>query len=136
VPRYLPPTTNPFKYLMGALLVFADSNWDMKCKEPESAVFDTSGNQTCAEYMTAWIDGPDSRTNLVNPEATAGCRVCQYTLGRDYLYTVNPTERYYGWRNAAIFALSAYALVYLFTKLRTKASKKQRSERRIPELEV
>jgi ATP-binding cassette subfamily G (WHITE) protein 2 (SNQ2) len=127
--RYWIYWLNPFNYLMGSLLVFTDFDWPIQCKENEFAIFDPpgNGNQTCAQYLQAWLQGPGSRNNLVNPEDTAGCRVCQYTWGRDYLYTVNLKERYYGWRDAAIcviFALSGYALVYLLMKLRTKASKK------------
>ncbi|OAL44734.1 hypothetical protein IQ07DRAFT_521429 [Pyrenochaeta sp. DS3sAY3a] len=127
--RYWIYWLNPFNYLMGSLLVFTDFDWPIQCKENEFAIFDPpgNGNQTCAQYLRDWLQGPGSRNNLVNPEDTAGCRVCQYTWGRDYLYTVNLKERYYGWRDAGIcviFALSGYALVYLLMKLRTKASKK------------
>ncbi|EUC45169.1 hypothetical protein COCMIDRAFT_96219 [Bipolaris oryzae ATCC 44560] len=128
--RYWIYYLDPFKYLIGSLLVFTDWDWKVECKESEFAIFSPpagQGNQTCGEYLEAWLQGPGRRTNLVNPEATADCRVCQYTWGRDYLATVNLTEKYFGWRDAGIcviFSLSGYALVYLFMKLRTKASKK------------
>ncbi|PSN65506.1 ABC transporter [Corynespora cassiicola Philippines] len=118
---------NPFNYLMGSLLVFADFDWDVKCTEAEFAKFNPPDNQTCGQYLDAWMNGPGSRTNLVNPDALFDCRVCQYTRGSDYLYTVNLKDYYYGWRDAAIcvlFAISSYAMVYLLMKLRTKASKK------------
>ncbi|KAF2013317.1 ABC transporter [Aaosphaeria arxii CBS 175.79] len=125
--RYWMYYLNPFNYLMGALLVFADFDWEVKCTEAEFAKFDPPANQTCGQYLAAWTNGPGMRTNLVNPEAMSDCRVCQYTRGSDYLYTVNLTEYYHGWRDAAIcvlFAFSSYAMVYLLMKLRTKASKK------------
>ncbi|CAO2652590.1 Nn.00g008730.m01.CDS01 [Neocucurbitaria sp. VM-36] len=125
--RYWMYYLNPFNYLMGALLIFADYDWDVQCTEAEFAKFNPPDGQTCAQYLEAWLNGPGSGTNLVNPEATTGCKVCQYTRGSDYLYTVNLTEHYFGWRNAGIcviFAISSYALVYLFMKLRTKATKK------------
>lgn len=127
--RYWIYYLNPFNYLMGSLLVFADFDWDIQCKDSEFAIFNPpgGGNQTCAQYLEAWLSGPGSHNNLINPDATEACKVCQFTLGRDYLATVNLSERYYGWRDAGIcviFALSGYALVYLLMKLRTKASKK------------
>ncbi|KAG9193646.1 hypothetical protein G6011_03681 [Alternaria panax] len=125
--RYWIYYLNPFNYLMGALLVFTDFEWEINCSESEFAMFDPPANQTCGDYLQAWTAGPGSRTNLVNPDATSDCRVCQYTKGSDYLYTVNLNEYYYGWRDAAIcviFAISSYALVYGLMKLRTKASKK------------
>jgi ABC-type multidrug transport system permease subunit/ABC-type multidrug transport system ATPase subunit len=125
--RYWLYYLNPFNYLMGSLLVFADFDWDVQCTEAEFAIFDPPSGQTCAQYLTAWMAGPGERNNLINPDATAGCKVCQYRVGSDYLYTVNLTQYSDGWRDAAIcviFALSSYALVYLLMKLRTKASKK------------
>ncbi|KAL6702825.1 hypothetical protein ACN47E_000911 [Coniothyrium glycines] len=127
--RYWIYYLNPFNYLMGSLLVFTDFDWPIACAESEFAIFDPPGNgtQSCAQYLAAWLEGPGRSNNLVNPDATSACRVCQYTLGRDYLATVNLSERYYGWRNAGIcviFMFSGYALVYLLMKLRTKASKK------------
>lgn len=112
---------------MGALLVFVDFDWEVNCKESEFAIFDPPSGQTCAQYLEAWLAGPGSSNNLVNGDATADCRVCQYRSGSDYLATVNLNDYYDGWRNAAIcvlFALSNFGLVYLLMKLRTKASKK------------
>ncbi|KAF4271828.1 hypothetical protein CNMCM8812_000266 [Aspergillus fumigatus] len=125
--RYWIYWLNPFNYLMGSMLVFSVFDTDVKCKEGEFAVFDTPNGTTCADYLSTYLQGVGSRANLVNPEATSGCRVCQYRYGSDYLYTINLKDYYYGWRDTAIvciFVLSSYALVYALMKLRTKASKK------------
>jgi ABC-type multidrug transport system permease subunit/ABC-type multidrug transport system ATPase subunit len=125
--RYWLYYLNPFNYLMGSLLVFTDFDWDVQCTESEFAVFDPPAGQTCGQYLEAWLGGPGSRNNLVNEAATEACKVCQYRSGSDYLYTINLTDSYIGWRDAAIciiFALSSYALVYLLMKLRTKQSKR------------
>lgn len=125
--RYWMYYLNPFNYLMGALLVFVDFDKPIRCKESEFAIFNPPDGQTCAAYLAPYLAGPGSRNNLTNPDATSGCRVCEYTRGSDYLYTVNLKDYYYGWRDAAIcvlFALSSYALVYALMKIRTKASKK------------
>ena len=124
--RYWIYYLNPFDYLMGALLIFTDFDAPIHCSESEFAVFDPPSG-TCGEYLASYMQGLGARTNLTNPEATKGCRVCQYTRGSDYLRTVNLNDYYYGWRNAAIcaiFMISSYSLVYLLMKLRTKASKK------------
>jgi ABC-type multidrug transport system permease subunit len=118
---------NPFNYLIGGLLVFTDFDWKIECAESELAIFDPPLGQTCGQYLAAWNAGPGSRTNLTNPDATSGCRVCEYSRGSDYLYTVNLKDYCYGWRDAAIcvlFALSSYSLVFALMKLRTKSSKK------------
>ncbi|KAI9368335.1 ABC-2 type transporter-domain-containing protein [Aspergillus egyptiacus] len=125
--RYWIYWLNPFNYLMGSLLVFTVYDVPVKCKGNEFATFDPPNGSTCADYLSDFMQGMGSLSNLVNPEATSGCQVCQYTWGSDYLYTLNLKEYYYGWRDAALvglFVLSSYALVYVLMKLRTKASKK------------
>jgi ABC-type multidrug transport system ATPase subunit/ABC-type multidrug transport system permease subunit len=124
--RYWIYYLNPFNYLMGSLLVFTSFDAEVNCKESEFAIFDPPSNSTCLEYLTPYLNGMGTRTNLVNPGATEGCRVCEYRVGSDYLATINLPEYYYGWRDAAIvvlFALSGYGLVYGLMKLRTKRSK-------------
>ena len=119
-------SSNPFNYVIGALLVFADFDKPVRCKESEFARFNPPSGQSCMEYMAPYLSGPGSRNNLTNPDATSDCRVCVYQRGSDYLYSVNLLDYYFGWRDAAIcviFALSSYAMVYLLMKLRTKASK-------------
>ncbi|KAJ5988667.1 ABC multidrug transporter atrF [Penicillium waksmanii] len=125
--RYWMYYLNPFNYLMGSMLVFNVWDTDVKCKNSEFAIFDPPSGKSCGEYLANYMQTIGARMNLVNPDATESCRVCQYTKGADYLYTINLKEYYYGWRDTgivAIFALSSYALVYGLMKLRTKASKK------------
>jgi len=125
--RYWLYYLDPFNYLMGSLLVFTDYDAPVQCAPHEFALFNTPNNATCAEYLAPYFQGMGARTNLVNPEATEDCRVCQYRRGSDYLASLNLGSYYEGWRDAAvvvIFALSSYLMVFLLMKLRTKATKK------------
>ena len=124
--RYWIYYLNPFNYLVSSILTFTVFDVEVQCKDHEFALFDTPLNQTCREYLAPFKAGLGSRTNLVNPDATSGCRVCQYRFGSDYLSTLNINDYYVGWRDAGIvviFALSSYLMVYLLMKLRTKATK-------------
>lgn len=124
--RYWIYYLDPFNYLMGSLLTFTTFSAPVICAEVEFAVFDPPSGQTCQQYLGPYQMGMGARTNLTNPDATAGCRVCEYRNGSDYLYSVNLEDYYYGWRDAGIvvlFAVSSYAMVYLLMKLRTKRSK-------------
>lgn len=125
--RYWIYYLNPFNYLMGGMMVFSIWDVEVKCKGGEFAVFDPPAGSTCIAYLGDFMQTIGSRMNLVNPDATEGCRVCEYRHGKDYLLTLNLKEYYYGWRDVgicAIFAVSSYALVYLLMNLRNKASKK------------
>ena len=100
---------------------------DVACKKEELAVFEPAANQTCGQYLSNYQLGMGAGTNLLNPDATSGCEVCQYKSGADYLRALNIKQEYYGWRNVgivALFAVSSYSLVFLMMKLRTKATKK------------
>lgn len=128
--RYWMYYLNPFNYLIGSLLVFDVWGSEVNCAESEFAIFDPPNGTTCGEYVAEYMQGVGSGSNLINPNATSGCRVCEYRSGSDYLATVNLLDYYYGWRDAGIvviFAISSYALVYVLMKLRTKASKKAES---------
>ncbi|KAG8625582.1 hypothetical protein KVT40_005983 [Elsinoe batatas] len=125
--RYWMYWLNPFTYLMAGLLTFTVFDKQVLCGPNEFAVFDTPNGETCAAYLGEWMQTMGAAANLTNPDATSGCRVCQYSRGSDYLKTVNINDYYFGWRNigiCAIFACSGYALVYACMKLRTKAAKK------------
>ncbi|PYH45898.1 pleiotropic drug resistance protein, ABC superfamily [Aspergillus saccharolyticus JOP 1030-1] len=124
--RYWMYYLNPFNYVTSGMLVFGIWGAKVTCNAEEFAVFDPV-NGTCGEYLQSYIDNKGWRVNLVNPDATADCRVCEYTDGSDFLTTLNLHHYYDGWRNAGIcviFALAGYALVFGLMKLRTKASKK------------
>ncbi|PVH96508.1 membrane bound transporter [Periconia macrospinosa] len=125
--RYWMYYMNPFTYLMGGLLTFTLYDKQITCKSSEFAVFDPPANQTCSEYLATYLSGLGRGANLANPDEVSNCRVCQYTRGSDYLYTVNITKYSQGWRDIGIcilFAFSSYSLVYALMKLRTKTSKK------------
>ena len=118
---------DPFTYLMSSLLIFTTWDKPVNCRPEELAIFDPSPAQTCGEYLAEYQRGMGVGTNLLNPNATTDCHVCQYREGGDYLRTLNLPEEYYGWRNAgivAVFVIGIYGLVYLVMKLRTKATKK------------
>jgi ATP-binding cassette subfamily G (WHITE) protein 2 (SNQ2) len=118
---------NPFNYLIGSLLVFTTWDITVTCKTSELAIFNPPSTQTCAEYLTPYLQGMGARTNLLNPDAMSGCEVCQYRTGADYLATLNLERKGDGWRDAGIvvaFVVSGYGLVFLLMKLRTKKSKR------------
>jgi hypothetical protein len=60
---------NPFNYLIGSLLVFTTWDITVTCKTSELAIFNPPSTQTCAEYLTPYLQGMGARTNLLNPDA-------------------------------------------------------------------
>ncbi|KAJ0423003.1 ABC-2 type transporter-domain-containing protein [Aspergillus carlsbadensis] len=127
--RYWMYYIDPFNYLMSSLLIFTTWDKPINCTPSELALFSPAPNQTCGEYLDIYLHGGGMGVgaNLLNPNDTAGCQVCQYTRGGDYLRTLNLAEESFGWRNAGIvvaFVGGIYGLVFLMMKLRTKATKR------------
>lgn len=81
---------------MGSLLVFTSFDAPANCAESEFAIFNPPSGQTCQSYLADYIIGMGSRTNLVNPNATESCRVCNYRVGSDSLNTINLPDYIYG----------------------------------------
>ncbi|TEA11023.1 Protein SNQ2 [Colletotrichum sidae] len=131
--RYWMYYIDPYNYMMGAFLVFTTWDKSVRCREGELSLFDPPANQTCGEYLGPFRSGGvGAGSNLLNPDALSGCRVCQYTSGSDFLRTLELKEASYGWRNTGIvfgFCVGCYALVFLMLKLRTKATKKAESKK-------
>ncbi|CAK7227434.1 ATP-binding cassette transporter snq2 [Sporothrix bragantina] len=126
--RYWMYWINPFNYVVNGMLTFGIWGSKVVCAESELAYFDPP-NGTCSAYLADYMapSGAGWRVNLLNPDATSGCQVCEYRDGSGYLSTLNINHYYVGWRDAAItvlYAFSGYALVFGLMKLRTKASKK------------
>ncbi|KAL5344219.1 hypothetical protein ACLOAV_010837 [Pseudogymnoascus australis] len=125
--RYWLYYLNPFTYLMGSLLMFTTWDAPVVCSVQEFAIFNAPRNQTCGEYLAEYMQGLGSRSNLSNPDASEGCRICQYKDGTGYLQTLNLMDYSYGWRNTgivALFVVVGYGLVYFLMMLRQKRSLK------------
>lgn len=116
-----------FTYIMGSMLWFVIWDEPVTCRPEQLARFDPPQGMTCAAYLEPYMTTVNPGANLLNPVATAGCQVCTYTTGTDYLRTINIKEVYTGWQFVGItgiFVLSSYMLVFVMMKLRTKATKK------------
>ncbi|OQE36143.1 hypothetical protein PENCOP_c012G00764 [Penicillium coprophilum] len=125
--RYWMYYLNPFNYVVSGMLTFGIWGAKVTCNEDEFAFFEPLNGTTCVEYLSDYISGAGRSINLINPDATEACKVCQYTDGSDFLQNLNIKNYTTGWRDigiSVIFAISGYALVFGLMKLRTKASKK------------
>ncbi|CAN9450761.1 unnamed protein product [Alternaria alternata] len=77
-------------------------------------IFDAPPGQSCSSYAGAFASA--SPGYLLNPEATSGCQYCPYSVGDDYLATIN-VKASDKWRDFGIFlafCISNWALVYFF----------------------
>ena len=127
--RYWLYYLDPFNYLVGGL--FGTVIWDVKveCAASEYTVFDPPAGETCATYMSSFLDS--NAGYVANGNATSSCQYCAYSTGGDYAKTFNLNAKYYAWRDTgitALFCISSYLMVIVMMKLRSKKTKSARSE--------
>ncbi|KAK4052986.1 hypothetical protein OIO90_004110 [Microbotryomycetes sp. JL221] len=115
---------DPFRYLMGAFIVFGI--WDEPVRrsgEEVARVIPPSG-VSCGDYFNNFLS--QAPGYIVDPNATDVCEYCPFSEGSQFLTTLNYPRYVYGWRDICLtflFALAMYASVFLFMSLRTKKTK-------------
>lgn len=112
--RYWMYYVNPSTYWIGGVLSATLHNIPVQCAPSETARFDAPPGQTCGQYAAAFASA--SPGYIVDPDATSLCQYCPYSVGDDYLATINvyASDK---WRDFAIFlafCVSNWALVYFF----------------------
>lgn len=97
--RYWLYYINPFTYMVGALV--SPVTWDVKvkCKNSELAKIPLPSNSTCGEYMSDFLSSASGY--LVDPSSTTSCEYCEYSVGSEYLKTLNINHKYDGWRDVS-----------------------------------
>jgi len=109
---------SPFTYWVGGMTSTMVGGREVTCSAAEVSVFDPPSGQTCAEYLTAFLNA--SGGALQNPSATSDCRFCSYTNADQFLAgsSIHYSER---WRNFGIMfafigfnAFIAVLTYYLF----------------------
>ncbi|KAF3769587.1 putative ABC transporter [Cryphonectria parasitica EP155] len=112
--RYWMYYLNPSTYWIGGVLSATLTGIPVECTADETGHFDPPPGQTCGTYAGSFAAGAGGY--LVNPTATADCQYCPYSLGDQYLATLNITPHdkwpYFGIFLA--FCISNWALVYFF----------------------
>ncbi|KAI1849200.1 hypothetical protein JX265_008610 [Neoarthrinium moseri] len=112
--RYWMYWVNPSTYWIGGMLAATLDGAPIQCADEETARFDPPPDQTCQAY--AGIFAERAGGYLLNPDATIGCMYCPYTVGNQYLATLN-IDASQKWRDFGIFlafCISNWALVYFF----------------------
>ncbi|OCL11346.1 ABC drug exporter AtrF [Glonium stellatum] len=112
--RYFVYYANPATYYIGGTLAATLHNIPIKCTTSETARFNIPPGQTCASYAGAFVQS--STGYLLNPNAASDCQYCPYTVGDDFLSTLN-IKASDKWRDFGIFlafCISNWALVYFF----------------------
>ncbi|KAI1774233.1 ABC-2 type transporter-domain-containing protein [Hypoxylon cercidicola] len=112
--RYWMYYVNPSTYWIGGMLAATLSGIAVECEPAETAQFHAPAGQTCETYAGEFARAAGGY--LLNPDATSDCMYCPYSVGDQYLTTLN-IKAEQKWRNFGIFlsfCVSNWALVYFF----------------------
>nr|POE53616.1 brefeldin a resistance protein [Quercus suber] len=105
---------NPATWWIGGVLAATLHNIPVSCTSDETAHFDAPPGQTCMQYAGAFASSAGG--NLTNPDATQDCQYCPYTVGDQYLASLN-IQASDKWRDFGVFLVfvcTNYMLVYFF----------------------
>ncbi|GAA5979902.1 hypothetical protein JCM11641_007581 [Rhodosporidiobolus odoratus] len=95
---------DPFTWLISGLVTNEMHDLQIRCKEREYSIVEPPAGQTCDGWMGAYIG--EAGGYLANPDATAGCQYCTYSVGDDFY---RPLDMHYDQRGAYI----GYFVVYV-----------------------
>jgi ATP-binding cassette subfamily G (WHITE) protein 2 (SNQ2) len=105
---------NPSTYWIGGVLAATLDGIPVSCADAETAVFNAPPGMTCGSYAGPFLQRATGY--LVDPQAETQCRYCPYSVGNDYLASLNISAGD-KWRDFGIFlafCVSNWALVYFF----------------------
>lgn len=112
--RYWMYYVNPSTYWIGGVLAATLTGIPVVCTSQETGKFDPPPGQTCGDYAGTFAQSAGGY--LVDTAATSNCEYCQYSVGDQYLATLNLSASdkwpYFGIFLA--FCISNWALVYFF----------------------
>lgn len=112
--RYWMYWVNPSTYWIGGVLAATLDGIPVQCSIEETARFDAPPGQTCTQYAGDFARAAGGY--LLNPDATSDCQYCQYSVGNQYLETLNVSASD-KWRDFGVFLVFVFTnwfLVYFF----------------------
>ncbi|RAQ80304.1 multidrug resistance protein CDR1 [Aspergillus flavus] len=116
---------SPFTYLISAMLSTGLSGTDVQCEAVELLHFNPPANQSCQQYMAAYIQG--AQGYLQNPEATTGCAFCTVSKTDTYLAAISSNFDD-AWRNFGLMwvyiAFNIGAAVFIYWLARVPKGKR------------
>lgn len=105
---------NPSTWWISGVLAATLNDIPVQCTASEAAHFNPQPSQTCIEYAGAFAESAGGY--LRNPQATMDCQYCQYSVGNQYLASLN-IDAADKWRDFGIFLIFVFSnwfLVYFF----------------------
>ena len=87
---------SPFTYVVQALVAPLVHNKSVKCEPHELNIMDPPSGQNCGDFLKTYI--ANNTGYLINPDATANCEYCPYTVQDQVVEKFN-VKWSYRWRN-------------------------------------
>ncbi|KAI9214566.1 hypothetical protein DS838_000516 [Geotrichum bryndzae] len=134
---------SPHTYFVQSLLGVVMLDRKVECDVGEFSYFQPPSSLTCQEFAGPFVQRVGGY--LQNPNATNDCAYCRYSIGSEYLATINIYESQ-KWRNVGFFfayiLFNIVAMLGLYYLVRVKVwkapkfnlfGKKNKTEEKVPE---
>lgn len=109
---------SPYTYFIQSYMLIVFHKRPVICSPFEFSILDPLEGQTCAEYLGPFLENAFGYVD--NPNATSNCEFCPFSVGDQYLATID-TSYSYKWRNVGFFCayicfniIAMLVLYYLF----------------------
>jgi ATP-binding cassette, subfamily G (WHITE), member 2, PDR len=110
---------SPLTYLVAGWAGTSLSGKQINCADNEFAQFDPPASETCASYLSEYVNG-GAIGQLLNPDASSACRYCPLSSSDQFLARVNISFAHrwrdfgIGWAFIAFNIAGAVLLYYIF----------------------
>ncbi|KAL2812989.1 pleiotropic drug resistance protein, ABC superfamily [Aspergillus granulosus] len=116
--RYWLYYLSPFTYLLGGMVTAVIADTTVKCSDADLTIFNPPSGESCGSYALSWASSVS--VQLLNPNASELCEVCQFTTGEQYLEQFHLGQGRMGgkwgaWGIFVLFTAVNLGLVYFFT---------------------
>ncbi|KAK9454038.1 ABC-2 type transporter-domain-containing protein [Dipodascopsis uninucleata] len=104
---------SPITYFIQSLLGNVLHDREVRCADSEFSIFDPPPGNTCYEYAGLFASQAGAYIN--NPNATSQCQYCKWTVGDQYLESVNIDYSDTRWRNVGLeFVYIVFNIAFAF----------------------
>lgn len=117
---------SPFTYLVSSIMSTGLANTAVTCAPNEYAVFDTIGNQTCAEYLSDYMAVAGGY--VLNRDATENCQFCPIKDTNVFLSNISSDydNRWRDWGIGMVYIVfNIMASLFLYWLVRMPKGKKK-----------
>ncbi|PSR88503.1 ABC transporter [Coniella lustricola] len=103
----------PLSYYISAIMSTGIAGTTIICSAKDVLTLDPPSGQTCGAYLTGTVP------RILNPNATSGCQVCEYTTADSLLsvFSIYYKDRWWQWGVTVVYNVINVVLIFVLYRL-------------------